>query len=338
MKITYTITKKEFDFEYSNFFKLKKIKYIALRSIDKFNNYSSQVELLLLDNSMRVIENNTTIELPFHNITNLIVKDKYIFITTDFLYKILIPINAFKNNKDKNIFINTVKSNINNNKKKKLTYYNENIIMDSKYSYILLVILIPLLYSIYINFNLFKEESFSESLSSILLTSSVISLIIYFIFIKFQKRYIELKNLDSGFSLNIDNNNIIIFNNSFKVINNLTHINTVQILKKNIYFYNKKNILLKNFFIPKIYFNNKSELSTFINSIKHKENSIKIKKHMIFYSTSLFAVFFSLGILLLIFPYITDIMASIILLFILLIFKIFMYFVMFLKSIFDLLF
>lgn len=338
MKIQYTITKKETVLEYSNFFKLKKIKYMTLRFIDKFDDYSSQIELLLLKDSLKITENDTTIELPFHNITNLIVKDKYIFIGTDFLYKIFVPINAFENNESKNLFINTIKSNINSNKRKKFTYYNENIIMDSKYSYILLVILIPLLYSIYINFNLFKQEPFNEFLSSVLLTSSLMSLIIYFVFIKLQKRYIKLRNPDNSFLLDIENNNIIISSNKFKIITSLTHVNVIQILKKNIYFYNKKNILLKNFFIPKIYFNNKLELSTFINSIKHKKNSIKIKKHIIFYSTSLFAVFFSLGILLLIAPYLSDIISSIILLFILLIFKIFMYFVMFLKSIFDLLF
>lgn len=333
MKITYTITKKEFDLEYSNFFKLKKIKYMTLRFIDKFDDSSSQVELLLLNNSIKVTENDTTIELQLHNITNLIVRDKYIFMSTDFLDKILLPINAFENDEARNFFINTIKSNMNNNKRKKFTYYNENIIMDSKYSYILLVILIPFLYSIYINFNLFDQNSFNELLSSILLTSSVMSLIIYFIFIKFQKKYIELRNPDNSFSLSIDNNNIIISNDSFKTTNKLTNINNVQVLKKNIYFYNKKNILFKNFFIPKLYFNNKSELSTFISSIKHKKNSIKIKKNIIFYSTSLFTLLFSLGLLTLIVPYISDIIASIILLLILLIFKIFMYIIMFIRSI-----
>lgn len=333
MKITYTITKKEFDLEYSNFFKLKKLKYVTLRFIDKFDDSSSQIELLLLDNSIKVTENDTTIELPFHNITNLIVRDKYIFMSTDFLYKILIPINAFENDEAKNLFINAIKSNMNTNKRKKFTYYNENIIMDSKYSYILLVILVPFLYSLYINFNLCEQGPFNELLSSILLTSSVMSLIIYFIFIKFQKKYIELRNPDNSFSLSVDNNNIITSNDSFKTTNKLTNINNVQVLKKNIYFYNKKNILFKNFFIPKLYFNNKSELSTFINSIKHKKNSINIKKNMIFYSTSLFTLLFSLGILTLIVPYISDIMTSIILLLILLIFKIFMYIIMFIRSI-----
>lgn len=240
MKIQYTITKKETTLEYSNFFKLKKLKYMSLRFIDKFNDYSSQIELLLLNDSLKITENDTTIELPFYNITNLIVKDKYIFIGTDFLYKIFIPINAFENNESKNLFINIIKSNINNNKRKKFTYCNENIVMDSKYSYILLVILTPLLYSIYINFNLFKQEPFNEFLSSVLLTSSLMSLIIYFVFIKLQKRYIKLKNLDNSFSLNLDNNNIIISSDKFKIINNLTHVNTIQILKKSIYFYNKK--------------------------------------------------------------------------------------------------
>lgn len=120
MKITYTITKKEFDLEYSNFFKLKKLKYVTLRFIDKFDDSSSQIELLLLDNSIKVTENDTTIELPFHNITNLIVRDKYIFMSTDFLYKILIPINAFENDEAKNLFINAIKSNMNTNKRKNL--------------------------------------------------------------------------------------------------------------------------------------------------------------------------------------------------------------------------
>lgn len=122
--------------------------------------------------------------------------------------------------------------------------------MDSKYSYILLVILVPFLYSLYINFNLCEQGPFNELLSSILLTSSVMSLIIYFIFIKFQKKYIELRNPDNSFSLSVDNNNIITSNDSFKTTNKLTNINNVQVLKKNIYFYNKKNILFKNFSYP----------------------------------------------------------------------------------------